>query len=83
MDAGIPAGAQKHEESPEDAADRAAIATTANENKTMGLPSEIVESKQLKKYWAQRYRLFSLFDKGIKLDHGNLLLKYLPACDVI
>ena len=31
---------------------------------------EIPENKELKKSWAQRYRLFSKFDKGIRLDYG-------------
>ena len=31
---------------------------------------EVTDNKELKKYWAQRYRLFSKFDKGIKLDYG-------------
>lgn len=26
---------------------------------------------QLAKYWAQRYRLFSRFDEGIRLDRGQ------------
>nr|XP_033789530.1 trimethylguanosine synthase [Geotrypetes seraphini] len=32
------------------------------------LPPEIAAVPQLAKYWAQRYRLFSRFDEGIKLD---------------
>ncbi|KAL4235706.1 Trimethylguanosine synthase [Mactra antiquata] len=32
------------------------------------MPSEIAEDTELRKYWAQRYRLFSRFDEGIKLD---------------
>ena len=32
---------------------------------------EIPENKELKKYWAQRYKLFSKFDKGIRLDYGT------------
>ncbi|XP_046451399.1 trimethylguanosine synthase-like isoform X3 [Daphnia pulex] len=32
---------------------------------------EIPENKELKKYWAQRYRLFSKFDKGIRLDYDS------------
>ena len=35
------------------------------------IPSHIEEDKELKKYWAQRYRLFSKFDSGIKMDRGN------------
>ena len=37
------------------------------------MPSEVAEHKELKKYWVQRYRLFTRFDKGIKLDYGKLL----------
>jgi hypothetical protein len=29
------------------------------------------EGKHLQKYWIQRYRLFSRFDEGIKLDNGK------------
>ncbi|KAM8911175.1 trimethylguanosine synthase [Lycaon pictus] len=36
--------------------------------KVIGLPPEIVAVPELAKYWAQRYRLFSRFDDGIKLD---------------
>jgi hypothetical protein len=36
-------------------------------------PAEISSDPVLWKYWAQRYRLFSLFDKGIKLDRGKIL----------
>ncbi|XP_029779460.1 trimethylguanosine synthase isoform X2 [Suricata suricatta] len=38
-----------------------------------GLPPEIAAVPELAKYWAQRYRLFSRFDDGIKLDRGGLL----------
>ncbi|KAB0396767.1 hypothetical protein E2I00_010317, partial [Balaenoptera physalus] len=34
----------------------------------IGLPPEITAVPELAKYWAQRYRLFSRFDDGIKLD---------------
>ncbi|XP_052073748.1 trimethylguanosine synthase-like isoform X2 [Mytilus californianus] len=36
--------------------------------KQMPVPEEIENDKELKKYWAQRYRLFSKFDDGIKMD---------------
>ncbi|XP_032738458.1 trimethylguanosine synthase isoform X2 [Lontra canadensis] len=40
-----------------------------NKNKkVIGLPPEIAAVPELAKYWAQRYRLFSRFDDGIKLD---------------
>uniref|UniRef100_A0A0P6G2W7 Trimethylguanosine synthase n=1 Tax=Daphnia magna TaxID=35525 RepID=A0A0P6G2W7_9CRUS len=32
---------------------------------------EVLENKELTKYWAQRYRLFSRFDQGIKLDYDS------------
>jgi len=35
------------------------------------MPSEVAEHKELKKYWVQRYRLFTRFDKGIKLDYDS------------
>lgn len=35
------------------------------------LPPEIASVPELAKYWAQRYRLFSRFDDGIKLDKGK------------
>ncbi|KAI4904271.1 hypothetical protein NFI96_030081 [Prochilodus magdalenae] len=33
------------------------------------VPPEIAAEPELAKYWAQRYRLFSRFDEGVKLDH--------------
>ncbi|XP_064201806.1 trimethylguanosine synthase isoform X2 [Anguilla rostrata] len=33
------------------------------------VPPEIAAEPDLAKYWVQRYRLFSRFDEGIKLDH--------------
>ncbi|XP_014250761.1 trimethylguanosine synthase [Cimex lectularius] len=32
------------------------------------LPKEMLENNKLMKYWYNRYRLFSLYDQGIKLD---------------
>ena len=37
------------------------------------MPPEIETDGELHKYWAQRYRLFSRYDEGVKLDRGNLL----------
>lgn len=34
-------------------------------------PQEVIDHPELKKYWHQRYRLFSKFDFGIKLDHES------------
>ncbi|XP_018121941.1 trimethylguanosine synthase 1 L homeolog isoform X1 [Xenopus laevis] len=39
-----------------------------NKRKKKCLPPEIAAVPHLAKYWAQRYRLFSRFDEGIKLD---------------
>ncbi len=39
--------------------------------KDVAMPPEIAAEPELAKYWAQRYRLFSRFDEGIKLDHGE------------
>ncbi|XP_070397860.1 trimethylguanosine synthase isoform X5 [Nothobranchius furzeri] len=38
------------------------------QKKTQQLPEEMAADTELAKYWAQRYRLFSRFDEGIKLD---------------
>lgn len=38
--------------------------------KRKGLPKEVLENERLLKYWYKRYRLFSRFDEGIKLDEG-------------
>lgn len=35
---------------------------------TVELPKEIANDKTLRKYWSNRFSLFSLFDMGIKLD---------------
>ena len=42
--------------------------------KGIGLPPEITAVPELAKYWAQRYRLFSRFDDGIKLDRGKVYM---------
>ncbi|NWW08240.1 TGS1 synthase, partial [Oreocharis arfaki] len=39
-----------------------------NKNARRTIPPEIAADPELVKYWAQRYRLFSRFDEGIKLD---------------
>lgn len=39
------------------------------------IPAEIAADPELAKYWAQRYRLFSRFDEGIKLDRGMFSTK--------
>ena len=35
------------------------------------MPEEIENDVELRKYWAQRYRLFSKFDDGIRMDRGK------------
>lgn len=42
--------------------------------KVISLPPEIAAVPELAKYWAQRYRLFSRFDDGIKLDKGKVYI---------
>ncbi|NWZ61469.1 TGS1 synthase, partial [Acrocephalus arundinaceus] len=39
-----------------------------NKNALKTIPPEIAADPELVKYWAQRYRLFSRFDEGVKLD---------------
>jgi hypothetical protein len=39
------------------------------------MPVEVAEDPQLRKYWGQRYRLFSKFDEGVKLDRGKCTCK--------
>lgn len=36
------------------------------------VPPEMAADPELAKYWAQRYRLFSRFDEGVRLDRGEL-----------
>ena len=45
------------------------------DNKKMNQIDDIKGDKELEKYWAQRYRLFSKFDSGIRIDRGKSLLK--------
>ncbi|XP_076341529.1 trimethylguanosine synthase 1 isoform X2 [Tachypleus tridentatus] len=35
------------------------------------IPQEIQATPELSKYWAQRYRIFSRFDEGIRLDYES------------
>ncbi|XP_067677508.1 uncharacterized protein [Haliotis asinina] len=35
------------------------------------MPEDVAADEELKKYWFQRYRLFSKFDEGIKLDRES------------
>ena len=35
------------------------------------IPGEFADKPHLKKFWAQRYKLFSKYDEGILLDEGN------------
>ncbi|XP_036375413.1 trimethylguanosine synthase [Megalops cyprinoides] len=43
--------------------------TKRKKRKALGVPPEIAAEPDLAKYWVQRYRLFSRFDEGVKLDH--------------
>nr|XP_024661761.1 trimethylguanosine synthase isoform X3 [Maylandia zebra] len=42
--------------------------TPKKKKKKKQVPAEMAAEPQLAKYWAQRYRLFSRFDEGIRLD---------------
>uniref|UniRef100_A0A668UE34 Trimethylguanosine synthase n=1 Tax=Oreochromis aureus TaxID=47969 RepID=A0A668UE34_OREAU len=42
--------------------------TPKKKKKKQQVPAEMAAEPQLAKYWAQRYRLFSRFDEGIRLD---------------
>ncbi|XP_029647985.1 trimethylguanosine synthase isoform X1 [Octopus sinensis] len=37
----------------------------------MDIPAEILEDQTLRKYWSQRFRLFSRFNKGVKLHKDS------------
>ena len=39
--------------------------------RNISIPIEVDNDKELVKYWIKRYRLFSKFDQGIKLDRGE------------
>lgn len=43
------------------------------------VPAEMATEPELAKYWAQRYRLFSRFDQGIKLDRGQYFTLLIPV----
>ena len=44
--------------------------------RNINLPAEVDGDKTLMKYWVKRYRLFSKFDQGIKLDRGKKTFLY-------
>lgn len=49
-----------------------------NLNKLTEVPAEIMnEKKTLMKYWAQRFRLFSRFDEGVKMDRGKITYPFI------
>ncbi|KAK7489072.1 hypothetical protein BaRGS_00019733 [Batillaria attramentaria] len=45
-----------------------ATAADSVAGKTLPMPEDVANDPVLKKYWAQRYRLFSRFDEGIQMD---------------
>ena len=57
-------GGDYNEEHEQDATDRRSRVTNGKE--------EEQEREAPVKYWVQRYMLFSLFDKGIRMDRGEL-----------
>lgn len=46
--------------------------STAEKRKNTPMPAEIAAEKCLKKFWYNRFALFSKFDQGIQLDRGEL-----------
>ena len=38
------------------------------------MPEDLACDPEMRKYWHQRYRLFSLFDDGIKMDRGTQMI---------
>ena len=42
--------------------------------KVAPMPPEIAGDPELRKYWQQRYRLFSKFDEGIQMDKGRKIV---------
>lgn len=62
-------------QSDDDIAKRIQKKKKRKQNKrNVSLPPEIAGDRTLMKYWVKRYRLFSKFDEGIKLDRGELVL---------
>ena len=41
--------------------------------KMIPMLKEIEEDEELHKYWFQRYRLFSRYDEGVRMDRGETL----------
>ena len=41
--------------------------------KMIPMPKEIEEDEELHKYWFQRYRLYSRYDEGVRMDRGDTL----------
>ena len=39
--------------------------------KAVRMPDYILNAPDMRKYWAQRYRIFSRFDNGIMMDKGK------------
>ena len=50
---------------------RKSAAGKNKKKKRQAVPPEIESDRSMAKYWVQRYKLFSKFDDGIKLDKGN------------
>lgn len=48
----------------------------------MKIPAEMAAEPELAKYWAQRYRLFSRFDEGVKLDRGQSASYIYPSATI-
>lgn len=51
-------------------AERVARKRARRRQKAVAMPDYIREDTEMRKYWAQRYRIFSKFDSGIMMDKG-------------
>ena len=51
--------------------------------KMIPMPKEIEEDEELHKYWFQRYRLFSRYDEGVRMDRGENSVDFVLKCSPI
>nr|XP_032836825.1 trimethylguanosine synthase isoform X1 [Petromyzon marinus]XP_032836833.1 trimethylguanosine synthase isoform X1 [Petromyzon marinus] len=56
------------EDTRQHAAKRAGLTRKKRGPRLDSMPLDVASDPELRKYWAQRYRLFSRFDEGIRLD---------------
>lgn len=62
----------EHEEcKPEQRIRKKAKKNSKKKKEKPAIPYNIKSDRTMKKYWAQRYKLFSKYDEGIRLDTGQ------------